>query len=125
MPIIVKLEGAMVRAIIDDLDGSAAGRVVLGYRLLSLHYEWMLSLRLPPDVPDAFVDELRFHLGLSGSAPRTPTLDYGYPVLGVDVDQDELPGAWIAGWYANSTATAPRPGECSCAPSSWTTRCIS
>lgn len=63
---------------------------------MSLHYEWTLSLRLRPDVPDAFVDELRFHLGLSDTAPQAPTLDYGYPVLGTDGDQDELPGGQIA-----------------------------
>jgi hypothetical protein len=63
---------------------------------MSLHYEWMLSLRLRPDVPDAFVDELRFHLGLSDTTPPKPTLDYDYPVLSADADQDELPGGQIA-----------------------------
>lgn len=63
---------------------------------MSLHYEWMLSLRLRPDVPDAFVDELRFHLGLSDTTPQAPTLDYDYPVFSIDADQDELPGGRIA-----------------------------
>jgi hypothetical protein len=43
---------------------------------MSLHYEWSLSLRLRPDVPEAFLRELRYHLGLTAVAPQAPTLDW-------------------------------------------------
>jgi hypothetical protein len=59
---------------------------------MSLHYEWFLSFRLRPDTPDAFVEELRYHLGLSGLAPETPTLDIPDQGLAPDSDGDELAG---------------------------------
>nr|BFE60780.1 hypothetical protein GCM10020063_053060 [Dactylosporangium thailandense] len=42
---------------------------------MSLHYEWMLTLRLRPDVPATFLTELRFHLGLSAALPEHRELD--------------------------------------------------
>lgn len=36
---------------------------------MSLHYLWTPQLELQPDPPAAFLDELRFHIGLS---PRPP-----------------------------------------------------
>jgi hypothetical protein len=62
---------------------------------MSLHYEWTLSLRLRPDVPDAFLEELRYHLGLSDVVPQSPTLDHDYPVLAANGDGDELAGGPI------------------------------
>lgn len=62
---------------------------------MSMHFEWLLTLRLRPDVPEAFVDELRFHLGLSDTAPPIPTLEHDYPVLSAGSDRDELPGGLI------------------------------
>ena len=55
-------------------------------------HEWTLSLRLRPDVPDAFLEELRYHLGLSAVAPQSPTLDHDYPVLAANGDGDEAGG---------------------------------
>jgi hypothetical protein len=43
---------------------------------VSLHHEWTLSLRLRPDTPGSFLDELRFHLGLTDHAPEVPELEY-------------------------------------------------
>jgi hypothetical protein len=54
---------------------------VLECWLMSLHYEWSLSLRLRPDAPEAFLEELRYHLGLTGLAPQEPTLDWDGPAL--------------------------------------------
>lgn len=47
---------------------------------MSLHYEWTLSLRLRPDVPEAFIGELRYHLGLDDHVPAEATLDYPEPL---------------------------------------------
>jgi hypothetical protein len=58
---------------------------------MSLHYEWTLSLRLRREVPAEFLDELRYHLGLSEAVPRSPTLDLGYPALAAG-DPSALPG---------------------------------
>ena len=63
---------------------------------MSLHYEWTLSLRLRPDVPETFLEELRYHLGLTDHAPANPTLDYPYPVLAANGPGDELAGGPIA-----------------------------
>jgi hypothetical protein len=63
---------------------------------MSLHYEWTLSLRLRPDVPEGFLDELRYHLGLSGAAPREPMLNCGGPALACDRSGDQLPGGFVA-----------------------------
>jgi hypothetical protein len=62
---------------------------------MSLHYEWVLSLRLRTDVPDAFVDELRFHLGLADERPVTAELDYEYPIFAI-ADDDALPGGSVS-----------------------------
>jgi hypothetical protein len=59
---------------------------------MSLHYEWLLSLRLRPDAPEALIEELRYHLGLSDQAPDTPTLDLPGQALVVCEGGDELPG---------------------------------
>lgn len=48
---------------------------------MSLHYEWTLSLWFRREVPEAELDELRWHLGLEVPAPTVPTLDYGGEVL--------------------------------------------
>lgn len=62
---------------------------------MSLHYEWTLSLRLRPDTPSAYLDELRYHLGLAAQAPETSTLDYPDPALPTVGDGDELAGGPI------------------------------
>ena len=62
---------------------------------MSLHYEWTLSLRMHPDVPEAFVEELRYHLGLTDHAPADPTLDYPEPALATG-GSDELAGGAVA-----------------------------
>lgn len=64
--------------------------------LVSLHYEWTLSLRLRPDVPEAFLEELRYHLGLSDLVPPEPTLDCDGPALACAGDSEELPGGPVA-----------------------------
>jgi hypothetical protein len=64
--------------------------------VVSLHYEWTLSLRLRPDVPEAFLGELRYHLGLSGLALREPTLDCDGPALACERGGDQLPGGPVA-----------------------------
>jgi hypothetical protein len=61
---------------------------------VSLHYEWVLSLRLRPDVPKPFIDELRFHLGISDHRPEATTLDYDWPCLLPD-NNDAVPGGGI------------------------------
>lgn len=48
---------------------------------MSLHYEWTLSLRLRPDVPASFLDELRFHLGLPEHSPHNAELEIDRPCL--------------------------------------------
>lgn len=62
---------------------------------MSLHYEWTRSLRLHPDVPEAFVEELRYHLGLTDRAPADATLDYPEPALATG-GSDKLAGGSIA-----------------------------
>ncbi|WP_327001954.1 hypothetical protein OHA72_43560 [Dactylosporangium sp. NBC_01737] len=59
---------------------------------MSLHYEWTLSLRLRPDAPAAFLDEVRYHLGLTDQPPADPSLDADWPCLAVDPADDRLPG---------------------------------
>lgn len=61
---------------------------------MSLHYEWTLSLRLRPDVPDAFLEELRYHLGLSSLVPRASTLDCTGPAFACGNGQG-LPGGRV------------------------------
>lgn len=70
--------------------------LVLEYLPMSLHYELTLSLRLRPDVPEVFVEELRYHLGLSPLAPQAPTLDWGGPALAFGSDGRELAGGPVA-----------------------------
>ena len=71
-----------------------SGRVlpVLEYSPMSLHYELTLSLRLRPDVPESFLEELGYHLGLSPVAPPAPTLDWDGPALAHGGDGGELAG---------------------------------
>jgi hypothetical protein len=69
---------------------------VLEYSPMSLHYELTLSLRLRPDVPEAFLEELRYHLGLSPLAPQAPTLDWDGPALSYGSDEGELAGGPVA-----------------------------
>ena len=61
---------------------------------MSLHYERTLSLRLRPDSPGGFLDELRFYLGLTDQAPRSPTLDLAHAELTTG-DEDVLAGGPI------------------------------
>lgn len=61
---------------------------------MSLHFEWTLSLRLRPDTPESFVEELRFHLGLTARSPESPTLDVNGPCLVAEPD-DSLPGGEV------------------------------
>jgi hypothetical protein len=63
---------------------------------VSLHYEWTVSLRLRPDVPETFLEELRYHLGATDHAPANPTLDYPEPALAGSGPADELAGGPIA-----------------------------
>lgn len=63
---------------------------------MSLHYELTLSLRLRPDVPEAFLAELRYHLGLSPIASQAPTLDWGGPAFTCGSDGGELAGGPVA-----------------------------
>jgi hypothetical protein len=59
---------------------------------MSMHFEWTPSLRLRSEAPPVFLDELRYHLGMSSLAPREPTLRWPYPVFGSGHDPDSLPG---------------------------------
>ncbi|MGH3297131.1 MAG: hypothetical protein ACRDP7_35585 [Trebonia sp.] len=59
---------------------------------MSMHFEWTLSLRLRSETPQAFLDELRYHLGMSSLAPREPALRWPYPVFGSGDDPDSVPG---------------------------------
>ncbi|GID92113.1 hypothetical protein ACFQFC_03755 [Amorphoplanes digitatis] len=61
---------------------------------MSLHYEWTLSLRLRPDTPAPFLDELRFHLGLTERPPEKPELEIDWPCLVTEPD-DTLPGGSV------------------------------
>ena len=74
------------------------------YKPVSLHYEWTLSLRLRPDVPASFLDELRFHLGLAEQRPEDPELEIDWPCLVTEPD-DALPG----GSVRSLTAQRPYP----------------
>jgi hypothetical protein len=69
--------------------------IVLECWPMSLHYEWTFSLRLRPDAPEAFLDELRYHLGLSDLAPQAPTLAWEEPALAPGNDGGELAGGPI------------------------------
>lgn len=61
---------------------------------MSLHFEWTLSLRLRPDTPEPFLDELRFHLGMIDQRPAEPSLDFDSPCLLPDQDA-ALPGGAV------------------------------
>jgi hypothetical protein len=61
---------------------------------VSLHFEWTLSMWLRADAPEAFLAELRFHLG-DGSARASGELPYDYPVFAPGVG-DALPGGPVA-----------------------------
>lgn len=61
---------------------------------MSLHYEWTMSLRLRRDVPEEFLAELRFHLGLADRLPAAPELPYPDPVFALARD-DALPGGGV------------------------------
>jgi hypothetical protein len=61
---------------------------------MSLHYEWTLSLRLRADTPEPFLDELRFHLGLTDQRPAEPSLEFDWPCLLPDQDA-ALPGGAV------------------------------
>jgi hypothetical protein len=74
---------------------------------MSLHFEWTLSLRLRPDVPAQFVDELRYHLGLSGREPEAPTLVCSGPALVTAGDGDELAGGPVARLVRQQPGSGP------------------
>jgi hypothetical protein len=82
---------------------------VLEYAPMSMHFELTLSLRLRPDTPEAFLDELRYHLGLSPLAPQARTLDWDGPALTYGSDRGELAGGPVASMirqpYLNRPAT--------------------
>lgn len=61
---------------------------------MSLHYEWTLSLRLRPDTPEPFLDEMRFHLGMTDRRPTSPSLEFDWPCLLPDQDA-ALPGGAV------------------------------
>jgi len=63
---------------------------------MSLHYEWTFSLRLRPDVPDAFLDELRYHPGVSDREPAVPSLDCAGRAFVSGYGEDVLPGGPVA-----------------------------
>lgn len=74
---------------------------------MSLHYEWTFSLRLCPDVPDAFVEKLRYHFGLSSLVPQAPALDYPAPALAADGEEDELAGGPVVRLVRQRHASRP------------------
>jgi hypothetical protein len=74
---------------------------------MSLHYEWTLSLRLRPDTPDVFVEELRYHLGLSDRVPQDPTLDVEGAALAPSGDGDELAGGPATSLVLQQPTSAP------------------
>ena len=76
---------------------------------MSLHYEWTLSLRLRPDVPVSFLDELRFHLGLAEQLPNDAELEIGWPCL-VTEPGDALPGGGVRSLIAQQPY-ANQPGS--------------
>lgn len=65
-----------------------------GWKPVSSHYEWTLSLRLRPDVPASFLAELHFHLGLAEQLPEDAELGIDWPCLVAESD-DALPGGGI------------------------------
>ncbi|WP_157411613.1 hypothetical protein [Actinoplanes rectilineatus] len=76
---------------------------------MSLHYEWTLSLRLRPDVPPSFLDELRFHLGLADQLPEDAELEIDWPCLVTEPD-DALPGGSVRSLMAQQPYSN-RPGS--------------
>lgn len=74
---------------------------------MSLHYEWLLSLNLRPDAPDTFVEELRYHLGLSDSLPGPPTLDFAGQALAPYDGSDELAGGGITRLVRRQRGNSP------------------
>ncbi|MEV4510340.1 hypothetical protein AB0K00_15400 [Dactylosporangium sp. NPDC049525] len=77
---------------------------------MSLHYEWMLSLRLRPDTPATFLDEVRYHLGLTDQRPEHPELDVDWPCLVTNPADDRLPGGG-AGSLIAQRPYLNRPGS--------------
>jgi hypothetical protein len=75
---------------------------------VSLHYEWTLSLRLRPDAPASFLDELRFHLGLAEQLPDDAELELDWPCLVTEPD-DALPGGGVRSLIAQQPY-ASQPG---------------
>ncbi|WP_436533434.1 hypothetical protein [Actinoplanes sp. HUAS TT8] len=73
---------------------------------MSLHYEWTLSLRLRPDAPASFLDELRFYLGLTDRPPKESELELDGSCLVAEPD-DRLPG----GGVRSLIAQAPYPNR--------------
>jgi hypothetical protein len=65
-----------------------------GPPIVSVHYEWVLSLRLRPDVPEPVLAELRFHAGLAGERPAMHELGYDFPVFTLVTD-DALRGGAV------------------------------
>ena len=63
---------------------------------MSLHYEWILSLRFRADTPDEFVEELRFHLGQVPTRPAAATLEHEDPVFELS-GPDSLAGGAMSG----------------------------
>lgn len=78
-------------------------------RWVSSHYEWTLSLRLRPDVPGPFLEELRFHLGLDDHLPESPELEIDWPCLVTQPD-DHLPGGAVRSLVMQQPY-ANRPGS--------------
>gem|GEM_PF-4445723 len=59
-----------------------------------MRFEWNVSCQLRPDIPAAFLVELRFHLGLADTMPTTRQLPYDHPVFVVS-QPDGLPGGHV------------------------------
>ncbi|GAB1639591.1 hypothetical protein KRMM14A1259_00140 [Krasilnikovia sp. MM14-A1259] len=74
-----------------------------------MHYEWTLSLRLRPDAPESFLQELRFHLGLAEQLPDNPELGIDWPCLLMKPD-DHLPGGGVRSLVAQQPYLN-RPGS--------------
>ena len=62
---------------------------------MSLHYEWVISLRLRQDLPADALAEVRWHLGLEHSPPATRKLDESPPVF-VEPETGWMPGGHLA-----------------------------
>ncbi|WP_433043122.1 hypothetical protein [Dactylosporangium sp. CS-033363] len=75
---------------------------------MSLHYEWTLSLRVRPDAPASFLDELRFHLGLAERLPDDAELGLNWSCLVTEPD-DALPGGGVRSLMAQQPYSN-RPG---------------